>query len=359
MKLTIELGNVRRFDQVKFQFDGPTILIGPNGVGKTTVLEALHYASVGRSYRTQRDRELVAWESDWARIAVAIDERDRLERTLRLTSDESLSKQVKHNGASVQFVRSLGILRTVVFAPELIEIVTGSPKVRRRYLDVLLSSIDRLYAEDLLSFQHALRQRNALLAARIEDERQYEAWEAALARSGTQIWNKRRALVAFLGELLHPAYQEVASEGPRVVSLRFQAQLDDTTGYAEALAERRRRDLRFAETSLGPHRDDMLFLFDGRPAISAASRGEQRSLLFALKCAELEFYRAKGDGVAPIILFDDLFSELDRARSIELTRLISAQPSIMTITDATELQPSLRKHATVVALAPMLATPVR
>lgn len=348
-QLHLTLHNFRRFTEAQFQFDRATILIGPNGVGKTSLIEALVYASVGRSYRTSLDRELVTWDAETLRVKVEL-KSILIDRRLSLTAGRPI-KQHRLNEVPRPFVETLGALRAVLFAPELIELVTGPPRGRRRYLDTLLASLDLTYATDLLHYQHSLAQRNALLGSRTDlGSSSFEPWEVALAQYGTKILVKRQAAVSFLAELVSTAYADLV-QAARAVGLTYLATIENVERWTELLAAKREIDRQSRATTLGPHRDDLEFSFDGRPAAAVTSRGEQRTLLLALKSAELSFLETKTDGAEPILLLDDMFSELDTARSRALASLIGTHRVVITATDAAMISPAIRERATVVEMA--------
>lgn len=345
---TLQLTGFRRFATSTFEVPSPTVIIGPNGVGKTTILEALYYLSLGRSYRTSTDRDMIGWETDTARLKVTFSTGLAVERAIS-TFGGTVTKQSSTNGVPTTPLKSLGQFHVVLFAPELIALIMGPPSGRRRYLDMLLAATDIQYAEALLRYQHALRQRNALLGLPQSSSSSFDIWEQLLVDAGSLLMQKRTALVSVLAGAVQPAFdilEDVARA--RTVELRYQPSAD-AVRYEELLASSRERDRRSNGTSVGPHRDELLMMLGGRP-MSFASRGEQRSLLIALKQAELTLFGAHELEIQPFLLLDDLFSELDRNRSSQLTSLLHSYPTIVTTTDATLLDDRLRDEATILDL---------
>jgi len=347
---TLRLTGFRRFGGVAIELRSPTVIIGPNGAGKTTILEAIYFLSLGRSYRTSVDRDMIGWHTDTARAQAVFPDGLRLERAIS-TFGGTVRKQSLVNEIVTTPLDSLGHLCAVLFAPELVELVVGPPKARRRYLDMLLSATDRTYAEALLRYQHALKQRNALLVQRTASPASFESWEQLLAAAGSEIMAKRAQLTGELETAVQAPYALFeGDERARSITIDYLPAADPADRFAELLASSRDRDSRQGATSVGPHRDDLLIQLGGKP-MTFASRGEQRSLLIALKHAEVLRYAARPLPVPPYLLLDDLFSELDRARSSQLTGLLAQFPTIVTTTDATALDARLLDSATVLDLS--------
>ncbi len=346
--VTLRLTGFRRFAEASFDLTSPTVIVGPNGAGKTTLLEALYYAGLGRSYRTSTDRDLIGWGTDTARIEASFGE---LTITRALASaGAAVRKQQLVNGVPVTPLGSLGHLCVVLFAPELIELVAGPPKARRRYLDMLLSATDVTYAHALLRYHHALKQRNALLGDHAALPASFDAWEALLVATGAEIMAKRSEAVSSLETAVQAPYAVFEGDAnARRIALTYLPSADPPERHGDLLAAGRDRDRRSGATGVGPHRDDVGMALGGRP-MGFASRGEQRSLLIALKHAELSRYARRPTAVPPYLLLDDLFSELDRRRGTELAALLGDYPTIVTTTDATALDKRLLDSATILDL---------
>lgn len=348
MELT--LSNFRRFKEQTFDLSRSTLFVGPNGVGKTTILEAVHYLSVGRSHRALRDRDLIGWEGVAAHASLALSDDLLVQRSIAEQAG-LLQRRALRNEVELPLLYSLGLFHVVLFAPELVDLFTGSPRNRRRYLDILLSSTEAAYARTLAEYQQALKHRNQLLFQPSATEAAFKPWESILADRGRQLVAARRSVTQFLADLLPGFYQSIAgTRTPRVPELAYQSTIADPDQFEALLAARRESDRRLRATSLGPHRDDLLITIDDYPAESATSRGEQRSLLLALKRAELQFFEAIPNEVPPILLLDDMFSELDEARVEALAELITDRRCLMTTTDATTIPESIRSKAVVTAL---------
>lgn len=354
--MNLTLKNFRRFENATFDLSQSTLFVGPNGVGKTTVLEAVHYLSVGRSHRSLRDRELVGWDGAAAHASLQLSDDLLVERSVAEQNGQ-LQRLAKRNGVELPLLYSLGLFHVVLFAPELVDLFTGSPRLRRRYLDILLSSTEPQYARTLAEYQQALKHRNKLFFHSSATAGSFEPWEAILADRGRILMKQRLSVVQFLADLLPGFYQHIAGTRiPRLPHLVYQATVPNEAEFEALLAARRDADRRVRATSVGPHRDDLVITIDGYPAPVATSRGEQRSLLLALKRAELQFFEAQPSEVPPILLLDDMFSELDEARIDALAGLVSDRRCLMTTTDATTIPALLRKHIQIRELASEVVT---
>lgn len=346
--LELHLQGFRRFVDETFRFERSTLFVGPNGAGKTTVLEALHYLSVGRSHRTNRDRELIGWDTEVAHLSARFGDGTELRRTILNRGTQVVQKRAMRNGVVVPLLESLGVFHVVLFAPELVELITGSPRARRRYIDILLASTMPAYARELGEYNHAVKQRNQLLFRKARADASLDAWEALLVSRGTSLTEKRAGVVAYLRELLPGFYADLTPGiARRRVDISYLPSMSDPGRYADLLVASRERDARLGATSIGPHRDDLAFTVEGRPAVESTSRGEQRSVLLALKRAELEFFSAAKAELPPLLLFDDMFSELDETRSEALAALITDHRALITATDATTIPAAVRRRVDV------------
>ncbi len=343
------LRNFRRFTNATIDLSQSTLFVGPNGVGKTTILEAIHYLSVGRSHRTLRDRELIGWQASAAHASLHLSDDLTAERSVT-EQEGQLQRRVRRNGVELPLLYSLGIFHVVLFAPEQVVLLTGAPQHRRRYLDILLAATELEYAQTLAEYQQALRHRNQLLLRSGTVAAAFEPWESIIADRGRRILAQRRSVTAFLADLLPAFYRSIAGAGSQQPELVYQTTVPDSAQFEALLASRRVADQRLRATSVGPHRDDLLITVDGYPAEAATSRGEQRSLLLALKRAELQFFEAQPSDVAPILLLDDMFSELDEARVDSLANLITNRHCLITTTDATTIPESIRSKVMVTTL---------
>ncbi len=347
MKLRkLQLENFRNYNRHEYEFPEDkkiTILVGPNGKGKTNFLEAIYVLSLGKSFRTILQDDLIEWEFDYMRCKCET-EIDGEETSLEVFYSNYPRKQkgFKKNDVSMKNSEYIGNLITVLFHPEDLNMLYLSPSYRRKYLNILLSQTDKKYLEALTKYKKTLKQRNALLHAireakftnntRQRSGRAYEnnldVWDTEIMGFGSIIIKKRVELTQFLNKNLEKIYQSI-SGGKEKVEIKYQTIKGE---YEAELIVRRDRDIRGAKTTLGPHRDDLKFFIDGKEILSSASRGEFRTLLLAIKLAEIQFIKEK-TGRNPILLLDDVFSELDRKRGEHLLNSIKDCQTIITTTD--------------------------
>ena len=320
----VRMVNFRNYaDSTAIFSPGLNIVVGDNAQGKTNLLEAISFAITGSSPRTPNDSEVVRWDGGFARAEMRVS----LDRELaddpgeerkvavgyapgqkkRLTIDEAPASSLAAYAAGGTGVRA------VTFFPDDIRIVKGAPSDRREFLDVLLSSLRPSYARAVAEYAKAVQQRNQLLR-RIRDgfssERTLSTWDRKVMDLGTEVLMGRERAAEPLNALFASAVQ--ALYGPEKAALKYSysATLD---GYAEALSEARGADIERGTTSVGPHRDDFAVLFGGVSMTTYGSQGQQRLSTLAIKFAAREYLREE-TGQDPVLLFDDVMSELDEER---------------------------------------------
>jgi DNA replication and repair protein RecF len=343
---------------------GPQLVWGPNAAGKTSLLEAIVLLAWGRSHRTTTEGELVRWGAELARVEARVgrpdappEARDTVEIALVRTGSGGARKRIRVNGVARRAASLAGVLRTVMFAPEEMLLVAGSPSLRREALDRLASQRSPAYARDLSTYGRALQQRNGLLRL-IREEQATRAelrfWDGQLLDSGTAVREERQRLLTALAGPLAAAHAEIAPEeaasGTLAVSYATNAPQHPGESVRDALARRLAetadKEAWNGTTLVGPHRDDLVFEMGGRPLASFASRGQQRTAILAFKLAEVDLLTAL-DGNPPLLLLDDVFSELDPERRAHLVRRIAALPqAFVTTTTLEDIDPALRSVGT-------------
>ena len=374
----LSLTNFRNY--LRLELDLPpqiTLLHGGNAQGKTNLLEAIYYLSAATSPQAEADRQLInwrAWEEDlpFARLTTDIIEEGplrRLEITLLPSSQGSLRKEIKINGVKRRVADLLGLLKVVIFLPQDVGLIAGSPSPRRRYLNALISQVDRAYPRALQEYGRVLIRRNHLLRRLREraDFGQLEFWDERLVERGSQLIAARLRAVSGLNDLaqeihLHLTGEEEdlrlfyksslpLEEGARSpyqlpldilhhpASQMLQPQLaaaEIANLFHQRLRERRRQEIERGVTLVGPHRDDLRFFVGGMDLTIYGSRGQQRTCALSLKLAQVGLIRTEA-GEEPILLLDDVMSELDPARRKYLLASIERQEQV--IITATELAP--------------------
>jgi DNA replication and repair protein RecF len=343
---------------------GPQLVWGPNAAGKTSLLEAIVLAAWGRSHRTTAEGELVRWGQELARIEARVgrlgtspDAREAVEVALVRTASGGARKRIRVNGVARRAAGLSGVLRTVLFAPEEMLLVAGSPSLRREALDRLAGQRSPAYLRELATYGRALQQRNGLLRAIREEQASREElrfWDATLLEAGTAVREERHRLLEALAEPLAAAHAEIAPDeaASGVLTITYATNAPQAPGESvRAALERRMAETADKEvwngtTLVGPHRDDLVFELGGRPLASFASRGQQRTAILGFKLAELDLLTAL-DGRPPLLLLDDVFSELDPERRSHLVRRIAALPqAFVTTTTLEDLDPALRSVGT-------------
>jgi DNA replication and repair protein RecF len=309
-----------------------TLIIGPNTVGKTNILEAIMMMATGKSFRADTDKEMIHWNEEVARInAQCTADNDKTKLEIMITSgvvggEKAPLKKYLVNGVARRQVDFIGNLRAVLFWPEHLELVTDSPSIRRKYLDSVLVQVDREYRRNLQSYERGLRQRNRLLDLINEGtahRHQLQFWDQLLIKAGGYITDKRTAFIEFINK-----YQFT---NVPIYHLTY-----DTSVISDSrLDEYKNEEIAAKATLVGPHRDDIIFYKhlgkkeDLLDLSKYGSRGEQRLAILWLKLAELSFIE-QGTGERPILLLDDIFSEFDKGHREQVLDLLGKQQTVIT-----------------------------
>lgn len=316
--------------------DGVNIVVGPNGSGKTNLLEALYVLSTGTSFRVA-DRDLIAHGSDWFRLEGVWNEQQRVV-TYQLNPGEKPVKQFTIDGAKRARLSHAQRVPTVLFEPDHLRLLTDSPSLRRAYLDGLLNSLKHDFAWVRHQFERTLLQRNNLLKSRLSPAALDDSlfvWDIKFAELAQAVIEYRLELVNDISARLGSVYSNIAKKQSSVSMhyLPSASIADYQTQILKLLGRHRVDDLRRGFTTIGPQRDDFNLILNGQPAETSASRGEVRTLLLSLKIIELEM-AAKNSDHSPLLLLDDVFSELDGTRRKALSELAKDHQTLITTTDA-------------------------
>ncbi len=342
---SLTLKNFRNYEQASIVPDrGVTVFTGENAQGKTNILEALHLCCLGRSHRTPRDEELIRWGAGDARVQVQTQQQDGThEVTILLSKSGKKKKTVRIGARQADRIGELfGHVCGVLFSPEDLSIVKSGPGERRRFLDMQLSQLRPAYFYELQRAVRTLNQRNALLKDIAKNPSllpTLDMWDEQLALIGAQIAKNRRETIAQLSESAKAAHASLTG-GREELRLWYISQIADADDAAEQLLARirqnRAEDLRRMTTTVGIHRDDMGVTINGKEARTFASQGQQRSAVLSLKLAQLDM-AAKETGEAPILMLDDVMSELDPNRRRQLIERIDRVQTFVTCTDVSDL----------------------
>jgi DNA replication and repair protein RecF len=315
---------------------GLTVVHGPNGAGKTNLLEALYFGCTARSCRTTNERDVVRFDAQAARVEVDVSDRDGAHE-LSVGFQPGEPKRLRVDGAPVERLTDSPARPLVsVFLPDRLELVKGAPSLRRSHLDQLVTAMWPARAATRAAYSRALAQRNALLA-RIRAGRvgpqALDTWDAELARWGIALRDDRAAAVARVADGFPRQAADLGLAGAAELRYRPRTRAADATELNAELEARRQSDLDRGFTQHGPHRDDLQLLRDGRELKSFGSQGEQRLALLALLLAERDVLTAER-GAPPLLLLDDVMSELDAdRRGLLVARLDDGGQSVVTTTD--------------------------
>ncbi len=336
--LHLILEDFRSYDRVDLTLaPGLTAFVGPNGAGKTNLLEAVHVLARGDSPRARDDTEMVRWGASMARAQAEIDrggERARIETLLfaPVPGERRRPRRYLVGGTAKRAEDALGRIVVVAFFPEDVELLSEAPSARRRYLDAMIAQVDRRHRGDTREYQRVLEQRNALLRALRDeqappDPQQMAFWDGEICRLGAAISLRRMTAVHELRGPFRDAIERWSGE--HVVDVAYATPAEGETeperaaAYQRLLAEKQEKEMWQGATLVGPHREDLAVTSGGRDLPSFASRGEQRSVVLALKLAEASWLRDR-TATTPIFLLDDVLSELDAERR---QRLVDALPT--------------------------------
>ncbi|MBL8122440.1 DNA replication and repair protein RecF [Candidatus Saccharibacteria bacterium] len=332
MLSSISLQHFRSYDDASFEFgEGVNIIVGPNGSGKTNLLEALLVIAQGMSYRVS-DADLLYFGAEWARLDAYIGD---AVRTVKLRAGMPAKKSFEIDGKQHARLPLIKQLPTVLFEPNHLLILQGNPEGRRTYLDDILEQTKPGYASFRRNFKRVLAQRNALLKHQRAGSQDFFPWDLRLSELGAVIHRSRAELVERLNKDIGSLYHGL-SHNKTDISVRYESRFsteDYESQLLRLLEANLSKDLVRGFTSYGPHREDMQIYFGDTPIHLLASRGEVRTATLVLKVLELlEIETATN--TKPILLLDDVFSELDGTRRRALTTYLSAYQTFLTTTDA-------------------------
>lgn len=316
----IRLQNFRNIPDGVFDFSPKiTVVVGLNASGKTNLLEAIFFISSGKSFKANIEKEIINEEKDFARVKGLLNEDVKLEVILA----REKHKKFLVNGVAKRLIDFAGNFKAVIFRPEDLDLVTSSPSLRRKFLDNVLSLVDREYHRSILSYEKGLRQRNKLLL-KIREENlarsQLLFWDQLLIKNADIISAKREEFINFVNEI------------KPFENKNLQLEFDKSVISEARLREYANEEVASGTTLVGPHRDDFIFKFNKHNLSSFGSRGEQRMGVLWLKLAELLFLEYK-TGVKSTLLLDDIFSELDESHRKIVFEISQNQQTIITTAD--------------------------
>jgi len=361
---SVALQNFRNYQKAQFQFsEDTTLIIGPNTTGKTNILEAIVLCATGKSFRAERDSEVIRWGQEVTHITAEVaphhavqgspqlqDELTKLEivvTTGLVGGQKAPPKKYLVNGIPRRMLDFVGNLRVVLFWPEDLELVTDSPSLRRKYLDTVLMQVDREYRRNLASYERGLRQRNRLLDVINEGKAsrsQLLFWNQLLIKAGGYLTNKRAEFIDFINMY-------------RASRIVYHVIYDKSIISESRLTQYTSEEIAAKATLVGPHRDDFHILMQEKSRESEeeqdlsrfGSRGEQRLAVLWLKLCELAYIEHE-TGERPILLLDDIFSELDVEHRKLVSSILGKQQTVITSTDVHGIPKEYIRGMTIISL---------
>lgn len=330
----ITLHQFRSHHEVTFRFDPHiTLIYGENGVGKTNILEAIHMLFAGKSFRDS-DEDLIEFQQKWWRVEGVI---DGITRDLRYDPIHQRSKQLHIDDVNKGRFTYRQQLPVVLFEPDDLLMIHGSPSARRSYIDERILAHNPTYRQTLAKYERSLLQRNNLLKNKTLSAAQRKdnlfVWDVSLSESGAEIMKKRIEMLKMLNDTLSETYSQIAGKKQTLI-LTYESkshQPPSSSTLLQALHHSLSHDVVRGATTVGPHRDDIDFVLNGASAKHTASRGEVRSTILSLKKREAELLFEQ-TAQTPILLLDDVLSELDAKRQKKLLDLLSDNQIIITNT---------------------------
>lgn len=337
----INLTNFRNWDKASFEFSDRVLIYGPNAKGKTNILESLYILATTRSFRG-KDQDIIGKGSDFMRLTGKIEqEKEKEAEVVFKKGEQKIEKEFHISGVKKNSIDFVGDFSAIVFSPEDLLLISGPPDLKRRYLSFTIGQKDREYLFDLLNYKKILRHRNELLKkadlGTIKEE--IGVWNQGLAENGQKIIDKRKKLASFINEEISNYYRELAGE-ENTIRFDYRPELWGET-LLESLRNAQEKDILEKVTTVGPHRDTWEIFMNDEPASNFSSRGEFRTIILALKLCERDWFLAHGRE-NPVILLDDVFSELDEKRRKYLVDAFSDCQTIITTTDLDHLDKELQ-----------------
>ena len=338
----LKLKNFRNYSELTLHpHSGVNLFFGRNGSGKTNLLEAIHYCSLGRSHRISNDANAVKNGEAFALSSVSIrNSLGQREIAVRFHPDEAQKKSILMDGKKIAKLSDMmGCLRCVIFSPEDLGLIKEGPSLRRRYLDMMISQINRGYFIALQQYRTCMDQRNALIRNlrnnSYADTSMLSAFEETMAAPAAVIIRERRRIVSLLSESARNTYQRI-SDTDEEFRLSYHSSVKEETEIEEVicrlLRENREDDIRMGFTSVGPHRDDLILTLNKNQMKQFASQGQIRTAALSMKLSQMQILRDQS-GEEPVLLLDDVMSELDRKRRACLIGEISSFQTFITCAD--------------------------
>ena len=330
---SIELKNFRNYQDLQLDFDkGTNIFYGDNAQGKTNILESVYICGTTKSHKGSKDKEIIRFGEEESHIRMMV-KKDELSYKIDMHLRKNKAKGVAINGLPIKKARELfGIVNLVFFSPEDLNIIKNGPGERRRFMDLELCQLDQIYLTDLAGYNHIVNQRNRLLKDLYQNpslRETLEIWDIQMLQYGKKIIEKRRDFVRDLNDGNQDIHRNLTG-GEEHLEVIYEPSTESEC-FEETLKKNRERDMRMKMTSAGPHRDDLCFMVNGIDIRKFGSQGQQRTAALSLKLSEIYLVKEKIKDT-PILLLDDVLSELDSNRQTYLLDSIHDIQTLITCT---------------------------
>ena len=326
---SLKLDNFRNYNHFFIDFDQDiNILIGSNGQGKTNLIEAIYLLSIGKSFKTHINKQMIRFEHDLAKVSGNITSNNK-QRNLEIVIGSDFKRAKIDNQDIPRVSEYVGLLNVVVFVPDDLYLIKGSPNNRRKFIDSELSKISPIYAFNLSKYNGLLKERNKYLKIlnkkNSNGDEYLEVLDEQMAKIQIELIKKREDFIFKLNEKVATIYKMIAKKNDEEISLKYSCFISKELSYDEILSlykKNHQRDIRYNQTHLGIHKDDLIFFMNGNEANSFSSQGQQRTIILSLKIALIELIKNE-IGEYPILLLDDVLSELDETRKNMLLDILN------------------------------------
>lgn len=336
---SVDLQNYRNYEFLNMTFDNKiNIIYGDNAQGKTNILESLYVCATSKSHRGSKDKDIIRFGNDEAHIKVMV-KKHGMNYRLDMHLKKNKTKGIAVNGIPIRrAVELFGIINIIIFSPEDMNIIKNGPSERRRFMDMELSQLDKIYLSNLVNYNKVVVQRNKLLKqlqfsgdSGLVD--MLDVWDMQLVRYGSEIIKRRMDFIDNINSIIRPVHSKL-SGNKEILNLRY---IPCTTidNFKDEVIRSRERDIKFKMTNVGPHKDDVAFFINDKDVRKYGSQGQQRTCALSLKLAEIELVK-KVINDTPVLLLDDVLSELDANRQNFLLDSIGDIQTIITCTGLDE-----------------------
>jgi DNA replication and repair protein RecF len=334
----LELSNFRNYEKLSLDFHrGTNVFYGDNAQGKTNILESICLCSTAKSHRTSKDRELIHFKEEEAHIKLFL-EKKGIEYRIDIHLKTNKPKGIAVNGIPIHKISELlGILNLIFFSPEDLNLIKRGPSERRHFLDVELCQLNSFYTNSLARYNQVLNQRNRLLKDLFMQPElldTLEIWDLQLCQYGQKVIEERKKFICELNTIIGEIHKDITSS-KEVIELIYEPNVESKV-FEERLKHLREREIKQKISLVGPHRDDICFLVNGIDIRKYGSQGQQRTAALSLKLSEIVLVKSMRND-EPILLLDDVMSELDKSRQLQLLNHVSKIQTFLTCTGLDDL----------------------